>query len=194
MPLVVIIGGSPSSVSRSLGVVHHVGELLVRRGFDVEFLQVRDLDPADLLHGRVESPSIREAIGLVERADGVAVVTPVYKASYTGLVKSFLDLLPQLGLARKVVLPLAVGGTLAHVLAIDYALRPVLASLGAMHVVNGLFLLDKTIAMAQDGSITIEADVAARLLHVVGQFATSLDLHGHRFDEGIAPRAPDSGV
>jgi FMN reductase len=54
----------------------------------------------------------------------------------------FLDLLPQYGFADKVVLPLATGGSAAHVLMLDYALRPVVHSLGARHVVQGFFLHD----------------------------------------------------
>ena len=61
----------------------------------------------------------------------MVVSTPVYKAAYSGVLKVFLDLLPQFGLAGKVVLPLVTGGTASHVLAIDYALRPVLLALGA---------------------------------------------------------------
>ncbi len=57
----------------------------------------------------------------------MVIGTPVYKAAYSGLLKSLLDLLPQYALAGKTVLPLATGGSTAHVLAIDYALRPVLA-------------------------------------------------------------------
>jgi FMN reductase len=55
-------------------------------------------------------------------------------------MKLFLDVLPQFGLAKKVVLPLATGGTLAHVLALDYGLRPVLQSMGARWVVPSFFV------------------------------------------------------
>jgi FMN reductase len=73
------------------------------------------------------------------------VATPVYKASFSGLLKTLLDLLPQRALAGKVVFPLATGGTLAHVLVLDYALRPVLTALGSPVIVQGHFLLDHTI-------------------------------------------------
>ena len=68
-------------------------------------------------------------------ARGLVIATPVYKAAYSGLLKTFLDLLPQFGLREKVILPLVTGGTPAHVLAIDYALRPVLNSLDPLHIV-----------------------------------------------------------
>jgi FMN reductase len=78
----------------------------------------------------------------------------VYKAAYTGLLKSFLDLLPQYALAGKTVLPLVTGGTPAHVLTVDYALRPVLASMGA-HVGQGYFLLDQLISVGSGAGATI---------------------------------------
>jgi FMN reductase len=102
------------------------------------------------------------------------VATPIYKASYSGALKAFLDLLPQFALAGKVVLPLATGGTLAHVLALDYALRPVLVSLGAQHIVNGLFILDKTLIVS-DGAVALDPDVAQRLAAIVEDFVASVE-------------------
>ena len=57
----------------------------------------------------------------------VIVATPIYKAAYSGLLKVFLDLLPAEALRGKTVLPLASGGSVAHLLALDYALKPVLS-------------------------------------------------------------------
>jgi FMN reductase len=57
---------------------------------------------------------------------------------------------------------------------LDYGLRPVLQSLGAQHVVGGLFVLDKLIERKEDGSITLEADIQKRLDGVVHDFADSL--------------------
>jgi FMN reductase len=104
----------------------------------------------------------------------VIVSTPVYKASYTGVLKAFLDLLPQFGLNGKVVLPLVTGGTVSHVLAIDYALRPVLHALGAQHVVSGLFILDKLLELRPDGTLTVAPEISGRLAGVLDDFAGSL--------------------
>jgi len=174
MARIVSISGSPTASSRTLLLAARIGADLRARGFQVESINVRDLPAQDLLHANVESPALREAFSLVERADGVVLSTPLYKAAYTGTLKAFLDLLPQFGLLGKVVLPIATGGTLAHVLALDYALRPVLQSLGAQHVVGGLFVLDKLIERKEDGSITLEAEIQKRLDGVVHDFADSL--------------------
>ena len=105
------------------------------------------------------------------------MLTPVYKASYTGVLKTFLDLLPQFGLAGKVVLPLVTGGSLAHVLVIDYAFRPVLISLGAQHVVTGLFLHDKLLERREGGGLQIADEIRDRLDAVVADFVASLRRH-----------------
>jgi FMN reductase len=177
MSLIVTITGSPSAGSRTAQLTDNVAANLQARGFEVEGINVRDLPPADLLHANAESKPLASAIGLVERARGVVIASPVYKASYTGILKAFLDLLPQFGLRGKVVLPLMTGGTTAHVLALDYALRPVLLALGALHVVTGLFLLDKSILPRAAGGVDLDADQQVRLDAVLSDFAASLRRH-----------------
>ncbi len=175
MSLVVTISASPAPVSRSARLAARVGSTIAARGIEVQSINVRELPAEDLLSGRGDTPGLRRAVGLVEQADGVVVVTPVYKAAYTGVLKTFLDVLPQFGLSGKVVLPLATGGTVAHVLAIDYALRPVLSALGAQHVVAGLFILDKLLADGPDGVLTIDREFDERLDGVVSDFVGSLE-------------------
>ena len=97
----------------------------------------------------------------------------MYKAAYTGLLKSFLDLLPQYALAGKTVLPLVTGGTPAHVLTVDYALRPVLASMGA-HVGQGYFLLDQLISVGSGAGATIAPAAERPLLAIVDAFSESV--------------------
>lgn len=72
------------------------------------------------------------------------------------------------------MLPLATGGTTAHVLAIDYALRPVLNSMGAAHIVQGWFTLDKDITVHEDGTLSVAATSTEALTQVVDQFSAAL--------------------
>ena len=176
MAIIVTLSGSPLATSRTAALAEHVAARLASRGFAVRSIAVRDLDAEALLHARAEAPGVREALALVASADALVIATPVYKASYTGVLKAFLDLLPQLGLAGKTVLPLATGGTIAHVLALDYGLRPVLASLGALHIVNGLFILDKLLAHS-NGGLEIEAAMGKRLEDVIDEFSRSVERH-----------------
>lgn len=174
MALIVAISGSPSGGSRTLALTRHVAERVGREGHETAVINVRDLPAAALLGAQCDDPAIQAAVGLVERATAVIVATPVYKAAYSGVLKAFLDLLPQFGLAGKSVLPLATGGSLAHVLAIDYALRPVLASMGARHIVNGLFFLDKHLERLEPDGLRVDETMVPRLETVIVDLLASV--------------------
>ncbi|MFF8594401.1 NADPH-dependent FMN reductase [Streptomyces sp. NPDC015220] len=174
MATVLSVSGSPSVTSRTARLLRHLDRRLTAQGHEVIPLDVRTI-PADALLGAdFRHPAIVEAAALFDRADGVVIGTPVYKAAYSGLLKALLDLMPQYGLAGKTVLPLATGGTTAHVLAIDYALRPVLSSMGAAHIVQGWFTLDEDIAVGEDGTLTVAPGPAEALAQVVDRFSEAL--------------------
>ncbi|ARQ67832.1 NADPH-dependent FMN reductase [Streptomyces marincola] len=174
MALVLSVSGSPSPGSRTARLLRHLDAALALHGHDVVPLDVRSLPPEALTGADTSHPAIVEVAEQFARADGLVIGTPVYKAAYSGLLKSLLDLLPQFALAGKTVLPLATGGTPAHVLAIDYALRPVLSSMGAAHITQGWFVLDRHIAVAADGSVTVDPAAAGPLRVVLDQFSAAL--------------------
>jgi FMN reductase len=160
---VLLIAGSPSERSRTAALLDAAGQRLEARGIHVDRLRVRDLSPQALLLADFGHPSISQAIGRVAAADVVVVATPVYKAAYSGVLKVFLDLLPQNGFKDKVVLPLATGGSPHHMLALDYSLRPVLQSLGAKHILPGIYATDAQVTVSEGGSYQINADIGERL-------------------------------
>ncbi|GAA4820378.1 NADPH-dependent FMN reductase [Streptomyces ziwulingensis] len=174
MATVLSVSGSPSATSRTARLLRHLDARLIAQGHEVTPLDVRDIPAEALLHADFGHPVITEVTGLFARADGVVIGTPVYKAAYSGLLKSLLDLLPQYALTGKTVLPLATGGTTAHVLAIDYALRPVLSSMGAGHIVQGWFTLDKDITVGDDGLLAVAPAAAEALVQVVDHFSAAL--------------------
>lgn len=174
MASILSVSGSPSATSRTARLVEHVAVRLTAQGHQVTPLDVRTLPSEALLGADFGHPAIVAATELFAQADGVVIGTPVYKAAYSGLLKSLLDLLPQYALAGKTILPLATGGTVAHVLAIDYALRPVLSSMGAGHIVQGWFVLDRDITVHEDGTTTIEAGADETLGLLVDQFSAAL--------------------
>ncbi|MCH6163718.1 NADPH-dependent FMN reductase [Streptomyces marispadix] len=177
MPNVLTLSGSPSARSRTSSLVRHVGRLLTDEHHDVRHIAVRDLPPEPLLAGNAAHPAIREVVEAVDWADALVVGTPVYKAAYSGLLKTLLDLLPQFALAGKTVLPLATGGSTAHVLAIDYALRPVLTSLGTDNVLRGWFVLDRHVspdAPETEGSGVVAAEAADGVTETVDRLLDSL--------------------
>ena len=174
MAVVLSVSGSPSATSRTARLLRHLDARLAAQGHDVIPLDVRDLPAEPLLRAEFGHPAIVEAIRSFALADGVVVGTPIYKAAYSGLLKSLLDLLPQYALEGKTVLPLATGGSTDHVLAIDYALRPVLSSMGATHIVPGWFTLDKHLASGPDGSLEIEPTTRVELERVLDTFSEAL--------------------
>lgn len=147
--LVVTLGGSPSLRSRSGVLLERSRRWLQTQGVEVVSFQVRDFPAEDLLHARFESPKIQHFQQLVQQADGLIVATPVYKASFAGALKTVLDLLPERALEHKVVLPIATGGSIAHMLAVDYALKPVLSALKAQETLQGIFADDSQIAYGE---------------------------------------------
>ncbi|MEW9513902.1 NADPH-dependent FMN reductase [Streptomyces bacillaris] len=191
MAIVLSVSGSPSATSRTARLLLHLDDRLRDQGHDVVSLDVRTL-PADALLGAdFAHPAIVEATALFERVDGVVIGTPIYKAAYSGLLKSLLDLLPQYALSGKTVLPLATGGSTAHVLAIDYALRPVLTSMGAAHVVPGWFTLDKDITVRPDGTVALAPASAAAVGEAVYRFSAVLRERPVLLD-GVAALAPST--
>ncbi|MHA6910205.1 NADPH-dependent FMN reductase [Ralstonia pseudosolanacearum] len=161
MPILTI-SGSPSAPSRSARLLGHVRAQLERAGEATDHLDLRALPADALLGAQTAHPAIAEALARVEAAGVVILATPVYQAAYSGLLKVFLDLLPQSGLRDKVVLPIATGGSLAHTLAIDYALRPVLSSLAARAILPGIFAADAQIGVA-DGGVAVDPALQQRL-------------------------------
>ena len=136
------IQGSPSARSRSAWLQQLAQTRLEGHVAAIGTLVLRELPPAALLHADRQAPAVRDAVAVLAQAQLVIVATPIYKAAYSGLLKTFLDLLPEGALRGKTVLPLATGGTLAHLLALDYALKPVLGALGARDILDGVFATD----------------------------------------------------
>lgn len=161
--VVVSISGSPSPASRSAWLLQHVAERAGRRIERHHAIVVRDLPAQPLLHGDASDPVIARAHGAIAQAQAVLVGTPIYKAAYSGLLKLFLDALPPDALRGKPVLALATGGSAGHLLALDYALKPVLSALGARHVVEGVYAVDAQLARAPQGGFVPDEGLLQRL-------------------------------
>jgi len=137
---------------------------------DAHLIQVRELPAQALLQAQFDHPLIRHALAEVARAQVVLIATPIYKAAYSGVLKSFLDLLPPDALRGKTVLPLATGGSIAHLLALDYALKPVLSVLGARDILDPVFAIDaqmpehETLGYAPLPEVAERVDAALQIL------------------------------
>jgi FMN reductase len=100
----------------------------------VEMIELRDL-AVDIAHAMVTgfaAGRLREALDAVVQADGLIAVTPIFTASYSGLFKSFFDVLDKDALEGTPVLIAATGGTARHSLALEHAVRPMFSYLRAL--------------------------------------------------------------
>lgn len=141
MRLVVVSAGlSVPSSTRLLGdrLAAAVGR---ETAVEVEVVELREL-AVEIAHNFTNGFPGRQlsaAIDAVTGADGLIVVTPVFSASYSGLFKSFFDVIDKDALAGLPVLIAATGGTARHSLVLEHALRPLFAHLRAVVVPTGVY-------------------------------------------------------
>ena len=111
------------------------------RVVEIHVIDLRELavDIANNLVTGFPAPALAAALDRVARADGIIAVTPVFAASYSGLFKSFFDVMDDALLAGKPVLIAATGGTPRHSLVLDHALRPLFAYLRAIVVPTAVY-------------------------------------------------------
>ncbi|TCC60271.1 NADPH-dependent FMN reductase [Kribbella pittospori] len=144
---VVTVVGNPRPGSRTAAAAASVAELLASElGTPYRIDELVDLvtfAPAIFEREAAERAALESAIDLVTSASVLVLATPVYKGSYTGLLKSFLDVLPAQALAGAVVVPVTVSAAPSHKLLADQHLRPVLAELGASVPVPGVILEER---------------------------------------------------
>ena len=139
---VIGLSGSPQATSRSRTLLELALAALQRQAAGPSRLIDLAQLPSDALLGRRKDATVADAVQALLDAGIVVVSTPVYRATYSGLLKVFFDLLPQDALARKVAIPIATGGAPGHLLAVDHGLRPLLASVGALVVATGVYGTD----------------------------------------------------
>jgi FMN reductase len=193
---IVGIQGSPSASSRSGSLLAVAQSRLQAVASNAHLIAVRELPPQALLHAQFDHPLIRQALAEVAQAQVVLIATPIYKAAYSGLLKAFLDLLPQDALRGKTVLPLATGGSIAHLLALDYALKPVLSALGARDILDPVYATDaqiprhETLGYSPSPEVVERIDLALQtLIDRTEEFARSEEAARER-DELLARLQP----
>lgn len=135
----VVVCGNPKPASRTLAAAVTTAELLSGGPVD-QVVDVATLGPGLLGWG---DPVVAQAVADVASADLLVVASPTFKATYTGLLKLFLDQFAGgEGLRGVTAVPLMVGAAPTHAMAADLLLKPVLAELGAACPAPGLYLID----------------------------------------------------
>lgn len=189
--LVVVTAGLSKPSSTRL-LADRLAESVVRQLPDggattqVTVVELRDL-ATEIAHHMVTGfpgPALREALDAVAGADALIAVTPVFTASYSGLFKSFFDVLDREALDGTPVLLAATGGTARHSLALEYALRPLFAYLRARPVPTAVFAASEDWGSGDDQT----ADLRSRVDRAAGELADVLAVAG----EGARHPAADS--
>ena len=173
-PLLLVISASASPTSRSEGLAEHVADRCAEGVFRIRHLKLRTLPADALLSADTSNPEIAAAASLVERAQAIIMATPTYKGAFSGILKVFLDLLPQYALRGKMILPLATGGSIGHMMMLDYALRPVLQTMWPQYIAQGCFVLDRHIQNEKTGEIAISGETVPLLDEVVDVFRAAI--------------------
>jgi FMN reductase len=157
----VVVVGNPKPNSRTRAAAELVAEKLT--GVAPEHV----IDVVDLGAGLLSwgDPNVAEAKEIVKSADFLVVASPTYNETYTGLLKLFLDQFGAGELGQTPTFPLMLGGSLAHSLAPELTLRPVLVEIGASCPAPSLYLLDSDYETSPDLEKWLE--VARR--HVPGR-------------------------
>jgi FMN reductase len=133
---IAVVVGNPKPASRTLDAALYVARELSGGEPDL----VVDLGTVGTGLLDWADPDVTELVKQVGDADLVVVASPTYKASYTGLLKIFLDRFSTTGLSGLAV-PLMLGGSPAHSLAPEHLLRPLLTEIGG-HTLRGLYVTD----------------------------------------------------
>lgn len=172
-PRIVALSGSPSAQSRTRVLLEELTQSIVQRaGGQVTLIDVGELS-ADLGLARARtdaSPALERRLREIEAADLILAASPVYKASYSGLFKHFVDLIDHRALAGIPVGLIATGGGDRHALAVEHQFRPLFGFFGARTLPTGLYVAE---SQHRDGHIT-DPLVRARADLLIGEAVEAL--------------------
>ncbi|MET3708225.1 FMN reductase [Arthrobacter sp. UYEF6] len=147
---------------------------LADAGFEVtvEIVELRDLavDIANNFVTGYAAPRLADVIAGVEATDGIIAVSPVFSASYSGLFKSFIDVLDPKSLEGKAVLLGATGGTDRHQMVLEYAMRPLFSYLRTRMAATAVFAGPQDWGNTDDGG----SPLSSRIDRAAAEFAALL--------------------
>jgi FMN reductase len=154
---IAVVTGNPKPASRTHGVALAVADALGGASLVIDLAEhaPRLFDWSDA--------ALNELTASVAGSDIAVFASPTYKASYTGLLKAFLDRYGSNGLAGVVAVPVMTGGWPGHLLAVEVHLRPVLVELGATVPARGLYVTEPELA-AVDKAVGTWAEAAVPLI------------------------------
>lgn len=133
-----IVVGNPKANSRTRQVAEDAVRAVYGDGAEVSVVELADYAAALFDWG---SEEVTEVTANVGKSDVIVIASPTYKATYTGLLKAFLDRYGAGELADSTALLIMTGGDLTHALAADHTLRPLMVELGAAMPTKAFYAL-----------------------------------------------------
>lgn len=168
---VAVVSAGLTEPSSTRLLADRLTEALTRRiDADVHVVELRE-HAVDIAHNFVTGfagPALQPELDAVAKADGLIAVTPIFTASYSGLFKSFFDVLDPTALRGTPTLIAATGGTPRHSLALDHAVRPMFAYLRAFVLPTGVY------AASQDWGGDGAQELSQRIDRAAGELADAL--------------------
>jgi FMN reductase len=151
-PRVTVVVGNPKVGSRTRSAGVALAATVLRHAGAESAGTVQVVEVAELTGGLFAwgDPAVAQARATVLGSDLLIVASPVYKASYTGLLKSFLDQFGRDELRALATVPLMVGAAPLHSLAVEDQLRPVLVEIGASCPTRGVYVLESDVGRTDD--------------------------------------------
>jgi FMN reductase len=192
---IAIISAGLSQPSSTRLLADRLGEASARRLRDVgddgtiTVIELRDLahEITNTMLTGFAAGALKVAIETVTNADAVIAVTPIFSSSYSGLFKSFFDILEPRALAGTPVLIAATAGTPRHSLALEYSIRPLFAYLQSVIVPTSVFAASEDWGSAGGTN----GDLAVRITRAAGELAEMVGGRPgtHRVEEPVIPFA-----
>ena len=147
MTKIAVVTGNPKPQSRTHSVARAVADAIAA-GLGAEPPDRLEIDLAEHAAGLFDwsDPALTRLTGEVAGSDIAIFASPTYKASYTGMLKAFLDRYGSNGLAGVAAVPVMTGGWPGHLLAVEVHLRPVLVELAATVLSRGLYVTEPELA------------------------------------------------
>ena len=178
---VLLISGSPYKLSRCSAVIDELDIRLKNNLIVTDKIFICNMPPDAILNIDKKNIHIADALNKISKTKIIVIATPIYQASLSGILKVFLDLIPERGLLGKIILPVSISGSQHHMLSLEYSLIPILRALSAHTILNSIYGIEHQIKITET-DVSFEADFSCRLDHGVNLICNYLSMFHKEVD------------
>lgn len=173
---VLIISGSPFRNSKLDKVLEKIKQDIQVNDLSVKQYHIKDFTASELYNLEFNCEKIKEFHRDIARCNAIVIGSPVYKAAISGVLKTLMDLVPERAFQNKIVFPVMLGGTQAHLLAIETSLKPLIHILKGSST-QGVFILNENILTdSVTEEVTIESSILTRIANNLSEISEFKEL------------------